>query len=56
MTEAHLITFIVAAQPGRTQRVDLTAADKPVATFTVEDGPVTIYEYCNLHGLWKAEA
>ena len=56
MTEAHLIQFIAVAQGNRTQRVDLTAADKPAAVFYVEDGPVTVYEFCNLHGLWKAEA
>lgn len=56
MTEAHLIQFIAVAQGNRTQRVDLTAADKPAAVFHVEDGPVTVYEFCNLHGLWKAEA
>ena len=30
---------------------------KPVAVFALADGdePVAAYEYCNLHGLWKAE-
>ena len=33
------------------------AAEKHVAAFHVPAGaPVTVYEYCNLHGLWKAEA
>ena len=31
---------------------------KPEATFALTDGDevVAAYEYCNLHGLWKAEA
>lgn len=30
--------------------------DKPTATFSVSgDKPVAVYEYCNLHGLWKTE-
>ena len=56
MTEAHLIQWIEAVQDGKIQRVTLTASDAPTATFQVEDGPVDVYEYCNLHGLWKAEA
>lgn len=28
--------------------------DKPVASFFVgNDKPIAVYEYCNLHGLWK---
>ncbi len=28
--------------------------DKPAATFCVcNDKPIAVYEYCNLHGLWK---
>ena len=30
--------------------------DKPVATFNLgNDQPIAVYEYCNLHGLWKTE-
>ena len=35
-------------------RVNLT--DKPEAVVCVCDSkPVAVYEYCNLHGLWKTE-
>ena len=36
---------------------DLTPQDEPKASFVLEDGEkfVRAYEYCNLHGLWKAE-
>ena len=35
----------------------LTPADKPEAVFAVAEGDkaVAVYEYCNLHGLWKVE-
>ena len=28
---------------------------KPEAVFKIVEKPVEAYEYCNLHGLWKAE-
>ena len=28
---------------------------KPEAVFKVNEAPVAAYEYCNLHGLWKAD-
>lgn len=55
MEEKHYITFIALVQGNKTQRVDLKPGMEPVAVFTVEDGPVTVYEYCNLHGVWSAE-
>ncbi|MDD7401817.1 MAG: desulfoferrodoxin family protein [Eubacteriales bacterium] len=56
MTEDHWITFIAAVQGEKLQVVYLNPEDEPKACFQVEDGPVEVYEYCNLHGLWKAEA
>ena len=40
----------------RVLRVDLTSADQPEAVFAIGDykGTIEVYEYCNLHGLWKA--
>lgn len=56
MTPEHFINFIVARQGNTAQAACLTPADAPKASFTVRPGePVTVYEYCNLHGLWKAE-
>ncbi len=54
MTEEHYIQFIVAVTDNGVQRVNLTPADKPQATFEGE-GFKEVYEYCNLHGLWKTE-
>lgn len=55
MTDAHYIQWIWVAQGSRTQRVALEPGMAPEADFPVDDGPMTVYEYCNLHGLWKAE-
>lgn len=56
MTEEHWIDFIAVVQGKKVQYVSLTPQDEPKASFVVEDGPVEVYEHCNLHGLWKAEA
>ena len=56
MTEEHHIAWIVIAQDKKTQRITLEHTGKPSAVFCVDDGSATIYEYCNLHGLWAVEA
>lgn len=35
----------------------LNPGEQPQAVFQLTEGmvPVTVYEYCNLHGLWKTE-
>ena len=57
MLEEHYIVFIAAEFGDTVIRKNLTPGEKPVADFCLGDyhGPVTVYEYCNLHGLWKAE-
>lgn len=55
MAPEHFIEWIALAQENRTQRVALHPGDAPEAVFTCEDGPVTAYAYCNLHGLWVSE-
>ena len=57
MTDAHLIQWIYLQTKKGGQYVHLTAADKPEAEFIVADGdePIAAYEFCNLHGLWKAD-
>ncbi|GHU40190.1 superoxide reductase [Clostridia bacterium] len=56
MTAEHHIAWIAIAQGNKTQRVALAETGEPKAEFTIEDGAVTVYEYCNLHGLWATEA
>ncbi|MGN0025093.1 MAG: desulfoferrodoxin [Candidatus Avelusimicrobium sp.] len=57
MTDAHYIEWIelVCEQCGKVQRKHLKAGDKPEAVFKSDSDKVTAREYCNLHGLWKAE-
>ena len=57
MTPEHLIEWIhVQTKNGGMMR-RLTSEDKPEAVFKIADGdePLTVFEYCNLHGLWKAD-
>lgn len=57
MLEAHYIVFIAAEFGDQIVRKNLKPGEKPAADFCLGDyhGPVTVYEYCNLHGLWKKE-
>ncbi len=52
---AHYIEFIVLVTESGMQMKWLKPGMKPEATFKVTDKVVAAYEYCNLHGLWKAE-
>ena len=56
MTEPHLIEWIYLQTKKGGQYRYLTHEDKPEAVFYVaeDDKPLAVYEYCNLHGLWKA--
>ncbi len=54
MIDAHYIQWICVMSGDRVQRVSLAPGQEPKAIFVVpESGEVDIYEYCNLHGLWK---
>ncbi len=54
MTKEHHIVFIYVETDNGGQRIDLT--DTPAAVFcTCAGKPIAVYEYCNLHGLWKTE-
>ncbi len=57
MLEAHYIQFIILETSQGWQKKDLKPGDAPKAVFALAEGetPVAAYEYCNLHGLWKAE-
>lgn len=58
MEEKHYITFVALETKAGTQIVKLVAGDKPEAVFALLPGDevIAVYEHCNLHGLWKAEA
>lgn len=57
MTEEHHIAFIaVLFEDGSYAVKELNPTGKPVAKFALGDvKPVAVYEFCNLHGLWKVE-
>ena len=54
MEEKHYITFISLVTDSKVIRVDLNPGDKPEVRLPYEKDAI-IYEYCNLHGLWKNE-
>lgn len=57
MTDAHWIQWIYLQTKRGGQHRYLTPSDAPEATFLVAEGdePLAVYEYCNLHGLWKVD-
>ncbi len=56
MEEKHFIQWIYLQTKNGGQRKCLKPGDEPVATFALDnDEVVAVYEYCNLHGLWKTE-
>ena len=56
MLEDHFIQWIYLETENGGQRKALKPGDAPKAVFVVEDDkPVAVYEYCNLHGLWKKD-
>jgi len=52
---AHYIEFIVLVTETGMQMKWLKPGDKPEATFLTKEKPIAAFEYCNLHGLWKAD-
>ena len=56
MTDEHYIPFIYVETENGGQRKNLKPGDEPIAEFRfVNDKPIAVYEYCNLHGLWRVE-
>jgi superoxide reductase len=56
MEEKHYIMWIYLQTKKGGQRKCLSPGDEPKAVFALEDDElVAVYEYCNLHGLWKTE-
>ena len=56
MTKEHHIAWIALETRHGNQRVELDPLGQPEAKFALLEGDevVAAYEYCNLHGLWKA--
>ena len=57
MLDEHYIEWIAIRTKNGNQRKILKPGDAPKAEFAILDGDevLEVYEYCNLHGLWKAE-
>ena len=57
MLDAHYIQWIALVAGDRVEIHYLHPGQKPATEFACDGSDnVTVYEYCNLHGLWKAEA
>lgn len=57
MLPEHYIQWIYLQTTKGGYRRALEPGQKPHATFTMQDDEeaVAVFEYCNLHGLWKTE-
>ncbi len=56
MEEDHYIEWVYLITEKGVQSKCLKPGEAPVADFTlVDDRSLEVYEYCNKHGLWKAE-
>lgn len=56
MEEKHYIEWIELIADNKAYRKFLVPGDKPTAEFCISADKITARAYCNLHGLWKAEA
>ncbi len=56
MVEKHYIEWVEVIADGKTYREFLKPGQAPEAEFCVKADRITAREYCNLHGLWKAES
>jgi len=56
MEEKHWIEWIELIADGKAYRQFLEPGQTPEATFCIQAAHVSVREYCNLHGLWKADS
>ena len=56
MLEEHFIMWVALETKQGAQRKELKPGQAPRVSFALAEGDevVAVYEYCNLHGLWKA--
>ena len=57
MTEEHFIQWVYLKTTSGGQRKTLTPGSAPAVSFSLtgDDKPLSVYAYCNLHGLWMSE-
>jgi len=53
MIPEHYIEWIAVVSDNSVERIHLKPGEDPKAIFSNKEN-VDIYEYCNLHGLWKS--
>lgn len=57
MTPEHQIQWVCLLTDKGVYRKNLTVGKRPTTTFlTLDETPIAVYAYCNLHGLWMASA
>ena len=58
MTEEHHISwvYLLTDKGGQRKNLEHTAAPSVTFMLTDDDKTVSAFAYCNLHGLWKADA
>jgi len=54
MEEKHYIEWIEVIADGKAYIQFLKPGEAPEATFNVDAKQITVREYCNIHGVWKA--
>ena len=54
MEDKHYIEWIEVIAGETSYTTYLKPGEKPQACFPALEGDITVREYCNLHGLWKA--
>lgn len=56
MTEEHHISWVYLKTDKGGHRKSFDHTEKPEVKFAViDEKPLEVYAYCNLHGLWKTE-
>lgn len=56
MVEEHNIAWVYLQTDRGGQRKCLKVGSEPVVTFALcDEKPISVYAYCNLHGLWKTD-
>lgn len=56
MVEEHNIAWVYLQTDRGGQRKCLKVGSDPVVTFALcDEKPISVYAYCNLHGLWKTD-
>lgn len=56
MTDEHSITWVYLQTDRGGQRKFLKQGGEPAVSFALlDEKPIAVYAYCNLHGLWKTE-